>query len=281
MSNNDTAACRGCGILAPGAQWYEQHAGVMNGKVTMPGRFQRSTCPDCASLDFNRPGVAVRACLRLIGRPETDDALFAAVLLDEGFDATEVMFPGGPPSHRPWSHAHDFRRDLRRLYAKALIRKVERTTPREPVPPPLRRGDEADRCLICGRAEDLDWHGFTTLHTRGGGSITGCLCGSLCAKVFGEIGAFGTQYVGNCLLVSRGEPLDLGLDRLLGLRAWYELSPEQQATVSGDVPFSWVPVAIEPDTVPVVEQAPDVAVLMAQVAALQQQVAAMQGGTVS
>jgi hypothetical protein len=273
MSNNETAPCRGCGVLAPGAQWYEQHAAVMNGKVTMPGRFQRSTCPDCASLDFNRPGVAVRACLRLIGRPETDDALFAAVLLDEGFDAAEVLFPGGPPSHRPWSHAHDFRRDLRRLYAKALIRKVERATPREPVPPPLKRGDEADRCLICGRAEDLDWHGFVSLPLRGNGVARGCLCASDCGPVFAHIGAFGTQFIANAYLASKGEPVDLGLDRIAGLLPWYMLTDEQKQTVTGA--WSWV---VEPEPMaPIDPQGLTVEGLAAQVAQLQNELALLRG----
>lgn len=274
MSTNETAPCRGCGVLSDrDVRWYEREAAVSNGVVTHAGRFQRSTCDACSSLDFTRSGVAVRACLRLLGRPETDDALFAEVLADEGVDPVEAMFSAGNPNSSPWRHVPGaFRRDLKRAYTKALLVKVERSAPPVPVPPPLDRGTEADRCLACGRAEDVGWHGFAALPLPGNGVVRGCLCASTCAPVMAHIGAWGTQFVGNCYLASKGEPVDLSLDRIPGLRPWYMLRPDEQEAVTG--PWSWY---AEP--MPRIEEPQGITVeaLAAQVASLQAELATLRG----
>jgi hypothetical protein len=273
MSDNENmAACQACGVLSDrDVQWYERQASIGPKGPVMPGRFRRSTCADCATLDFTRPGAAVRAALRLLGRPETDDTLFAEVMADNDFDATVLLFPGGEPNRRPFQHAHDLRRDLKVLYAKALLLKVERATPPVPLPPPLDRGTEAPACLVCGRAEDTAWHGFVALPTPGNGVARGCLCGT-CAPVFAHIGAFGTQFLANAYRGFLGLPVDLSIDRLPGLRAWYTLTAEQQAAVTG--PWSWYsqpePVAHEPLEV-------TVEALAAQISTLQHEIAVLRG----
>lgn len=278
MATNETtpAPCQGCGVLSDrNVSWYEVPAHIGPKGPMPPAKFRRSTCDDCATLNFSRPGMAVRACLRLIGRPEADDSLFAGVLADEGYDANVVMYQGGQPSHRPWSHVtSETRKDLRALYAKALLVKVERATPvvpLPPLPPPQERGTEADRCLACGRAEDTDWRGYATLPTRGGGSITGCLC-SQCWPVMAHIGSWGTQFTANAYRAHQGLPVDLSIDRLRGLVAWYSLPADRQAETTGE-PWSWY-TPREPEPI-----APDVVALQAQVEALREQVAALQGGT--
>jgi hypothetical protein len=278
MSDNEnSAACRGCGVLSDqDVRWYERQASIGPKGPVPPGRYRRSTCEDCQSLDFDTPGAAVRACLRLIGRPEGDWPIAAEVFATEGLDATEALFPGGEASRSPWRHVEgSFRRNLKRAYVKVLVKRVERDAPPVPVPPPMRRGDELLACMVCGRAEDVGWHGFVSLPTRGNGVARGSLCASTCAPVFAHIGAFGTQFLANAYYAAQGKPVDLSIDSLPGLRAFYTLTPEQQQAVTG--PWSWYS---PPEPIAPIERAPDMSALLeAQIAALRQEVAALKGGS--
>lgn len=275
MSDNETAPCQACGVLSDrDVRLYERKASIGSRGPVMPGRFLRSTCPDCAPLGFDRPGAAVRACLRLINKPETDDlvAFYAGALADEGVDATDAFFAGGAPNGKPFQHvSRDFRQELKRCFAIALMRRVEANTPFEPGPPPLDRGHEAAACLYCGRAEDVEWHGFATLATPGGGSVRGCLCG-LCSSVMVQFSGFGWPSEANAFRVSQGLPVDQSVERLRYVTTWYRLTDEQKAAVTG--PWSWV-TPPEPKVVEPVEVT--VEVLAAQVSSLQAELATLRG----
>lgn len=275
MSDNETAPCQCCGVLSHAAvTWYEVPAHIGRQGPMPPAKYRRSTCPECASLDFARPGAAVRACLRLIEKPETEDlaAFYAGALADEGVDATDAFFAGGQPNRKPWMHvSRDFRQELKRCFAIALMRRVEANTPFEPGPPPLDRGHEAAACLYCGRAEDVAWHGFATLATPGGGSVRGCLCGT-CSSVMVQFSGFGWPSEANAFRASQGLPVDQSIERLKYVTPWYRLSEEAKATVTG--PWSWVTLP-EPKSVESVEVT--VEALAAQVSSLQAELAVLRG----
>lgn len=251
------APCRGCGVATTGPT------------VSVPfdawGQATRllGTCAACLTLDFDRPGAAVRATLRLLRRRESDDAVAAAAFREAGLDVAAVLYESRrdtAPQERAWGHVTaDDRALLRAAYLRvldALVRPPE-AAPEGPTPPPSGRA-----CLACGVPRSDGWSAVRTAAlTRGPAQVDGHLC-RVCSGVLGQVGALGPTFLERAVLEAKGLPWEPGLE-VPGLRAWAATGREPCE------PWSWVSVRMaEPEPDPVDALRAQVADLVAEVAAL-------------
>lgn len=244
--------------------------------------YRLGTCEDCATLwtaDDEGVGVAVRAALRVLGKPE-DDPRAAAAFEEAGVDVGPVMFSywadqprGGEvqpePGRKPWAHVRrDGRAALRRGYAHLLAGRVapEEAEPAPgPTPPP---GDLALRgCAFCGVATAAEWtrfhsYGLSPNRTR---MLAAALCPD-CEEAHEAVGAIGVRAWTVAFCVARG--LDYFNDLVLpGLRPFALADAEPGAA-------GWEFVGeIRPEPGP-----PTLADLLREVEALTARVAALEGG---
>jgi hypothetical protein len=149
----EEVACRGCGVAT--ARRVEER--VEPGHTNVPRTYRVGTCDDCATLDLDAPGSAVRALLRLAGRDESAWREAAPLLAD--VDVSAVLRGRAAPQARPWAHVdRDLVRAARRVWAEVLYARVSANNRGRPAPPPRPEPSETgEPCCFCGRTEAVDW----------------------------------------------------------------------------------------------------------------------------
>lgn len=257
-------ACRVCGLATTA------NVEVRRGQSPMgswdPSRdITVGVCPVCTTLDSATIGLAVRACLRLIKKPESDWSAFGAILTDMEIDPAAVLFEvsggGRGPQRRRFAHVpREVKNQLRRAYARVLADRVAATLPQpepEPEGPP-----SGSACLCCGKSKDLVWGGPLLSHgfTHDSRSVEGWLC-EICSDVYSNVGAVGSSFFEQAFQRHTGiawSPRNV--------RPWIATGLEPPTE-----PFGWMDVQEEPLTLD------PVSFLMDAVATLQGEVLALQG----
>jgi hypothetical protein len=235
----------------------------------MPATFQQGVCEDCADLDPTTSGSAVRAALRLLGRPTKDWVIASEVFADNGFDVVSLLYPGTTPQKRGWQHVtSEQRRELKRLYPFVLLAKIEASARPEPVPPPVEAvAGLLDRCGICAAPDSENWHGPISTQMRGGRTVRFTL-DDRCADLYLKYGqALGPSLSARAFCEDAGETYDDAYE--YSVRAYYELPEARQEAVQA--PWDWVPAA----PTPVVPVEVTVEALAAQVSQLQAELAVL------
>ncbi|WP_281966304.1 hypothetical protein [Serinicoccus marinus] len=112
-----TAACPVCGVATSGPGG----AGLGLLATSAPD-YRVGACAACATLDPGRPGLAVRAALRVLGEPE-DDPGAAEAFAGAGIDVLDVLHARAhqprraAPQASPFAHVDDaLRAWLREAY---------------------------------------------------------------------------------------------------------------------------------------------------------------------
>ncbi len=213
------APCRLCGISTDRGLSPRRKAGVAD-----RGTYVVGVCEDCASLRPDEPGSAVRAVLRLIGRPEGDWSVLVPVF-GQRYNVGHVLYEATDreqPSEKPWSHVpEDVLSALRALYVGWLANRVANGAPDGSAPSEgvQRCPDPRGGCLACGVAEAETWHPLTTgALTSGPEMISGVLCGS-CGDALETTGAVGPSMLERAFLGYNG--LEWFDDtRIPRLRSW-------------------------------------------------------------
>jgi hypothetical protein len=271
---SDMAPCQFCGVGTDRAVvWVRREASIYNGVPTLPATYRQGTCEECASLDPTTSGYAVRAALRLLGRPEGDWRLASDVYTEHGFDVSRLLYSGTTPQSRPWRHVTgEQRRELKRLHPFVLMAKVEASARPEPVPPPVESiPGLLDRCGICGVAESVNWYGPMSLMGRGG-RTTRFVLDDRCADLYQRFGyALGESLYARAFCETAGLTYDDARD--YRVRAYLELPEAAQEGVAA--PFDWVrvPSSLEPDDAEAITPES----LLAQITTLQAELAALRG----
>ena len=226
-------------------------------------------CADCATLDPDRPGAALRAAARVLGEGEGDPFFEEALRSEPGaldgllyYDPADPLRSGRrPPQPRPWAHVPAATLDaLRRAKARGLelaaAADLTRSAPAESGPPSGPPG-----CLLCGVSASVSWRRVVaSVLAAGPGLVEGHLCRA-CSSAHDRIGAVGPTLVEQAWLEAAGVTWPAGV-RPPAVRPWVAtgLPP-------GD-PWRWVDVRPPgPD--------PAAADLAAEVAGLQREVAAL------
>lgn len=98
-------ACRVCGVAAACSVQRRDVRAFGALPTSTPG-YGVGVCVDCATLDPERPGFAVRAALRVLGKAEDDDTLAADAFAEAGVDVLSVLYdrpddPRRPPLRAP------------------------------------------------------------------------------------------------------------------------------------------------------------------------------------
>ncbi|GAA1920253.1 hypothetical protein [Nocardioides marmoribigeumensis] len=263
-------ACQVCGLATdqrPERRLVRTPAGVAVGQG-----YEVGTCDDCAALDPARPGLAVRAALRVLGKEEADDVLAAKAFEEAGVDVTEVLYDRGDdrggrgargPQRKAFAHVGaDGLAALRLGYAKVLDMRVHAATRDRAVPPTAPPEGHPPACVACGVARSAGWATVRTKAlTRGPDFLDGCVC-STCAEVLRDVGAVGATFLERAAMQAKGIDWVAGA-RVPGLQAWVAtgLPPGE--------PWGWVDLALpEPEMDPL-------ALLRSQVADLQREVAVL------
>jgi hypothetical protein len=265
-------SCRVCGI-ATGL-----NLEVREGRTPLGQRdghdITVGTCQDCQTLDTVTPGMAVRACLRVIKKPESEYLRFATVLEGLEIDATAVLYeitghPRRGPQSKAFAHVPKAVRDtLKHAYAETLQARVLASLPQPeptPEPPPA---DAPQGCLACGVATAVQWHG--PLHTfgltRGPERVDGYVCPE-CSVALEQVGAVGMDFLERAFQKHTGiawSPRNI--------RPWIAVDLPPQAQ-----PFGWMkdveepPLTLDPVTF-LMEQVGD---LQTEVASLRSEVDAL------
>lgn len=270
----DKAACSSCGRETTAN--LEQRFGRTPLGQRDGNDYTVGVCPTCETLDMVTPGAAVRACLRLLGKPESDWVAFGDVLLDMEIDPTGVLFETSPAFRRgpqkPFAHVTRETKDaLKRAYARVLADRVAATLPQpalEPEGPP-----SGSACLCCGLASQIaPWGGplLSTGFTRDSRSVEGWLC-EVCTDVYSNVGAVGPSFFERAFQRHTGiawSPRNI--------RPWVAVDVPPQA-----VPFGWMEVEEEPLTLdPVTYLQMQVSELTDELAALRSEVEALRGAMV-
>lgn len=255
-----TPACGFCGLPArpSGARPAGAPAARMDTEVPR--------CAECASLEPDRPGAALRAAGRVLGVDEQDPHLHAALSEDEAaFDGLLYADPHDPlrgrraPQTEPWAHVPSA---TRAALARALARSHELRGAKPAPDGPSRPPSGPPGCLLCGDGLAAKWRRVvTSALTPGPGLVEGHLC-EACAAAHDRVGAMGPPLVKQAFRQAR--VLDeAGLLGVSGLRAWVAtgLPPGE--------PWAWIETR-EPAQDPV-------AALQAELAELRRQVAALEG----
>ncbi|GAB3434775.1 hypothetical protein GCM10027517_03200 [Phycicoccus ginsengisoli] len=267
----EPVACQVCGVESDGPM-IRRRTTTSYGRPTPQRDYLVTTCPACLTLDPDRPGLAVRAALRVLGKPE-DDPLAAEAFELAGVDVTAVLFDFNDPvrgrrrepQRKPFGHVDRAgRKALRwghtRLVALRLEREREAAAgPDVPTPPP---DGAPPACLACGLGLSLRWYGPLTTNalTRGPGMVTGYLCDA-CGPVYAEVGAAGPNFLERAVTQAKG--LDHVPPRL---RAWAATGlPPREAG------WDWV------DTSPPVQELDPWTAAMELIADLTERVAALEG----
>ncbi|MDN5791208.1 MAG: hypothetical protein L0H25_10120 [Micrococcales bacterium] len=145
------------------------------GAPTPVSDYEVGTCPECVTLDPARPGLAVRAALRYLGKPE--DPLAAAAFAEAGVDVTAILYDRGDPlgsrgsrgpQRKPFGHIDaEGKAALRVGYAALLRARVEAAAESSEPRPPEARWPQG--CLACGASRSLNWHGPLPVERMGAG----------------------------------------------------------------------------------------------------------------
>lgn len=254
------APCRGCGVATTGPTTRRDH---------IFGAYEVGTCAQCLTLDFDRPGAAVRATLRILGKRETDDTLAANVFLEAGLDVAHLLYEGDHrphPQRKPWGHVRQEHKDaLRAAYVDVLDARIHAATDHDrPVPataPPSGPGG----CLACGVGTSTGWRPVSTrVFTRGPDCLDGHLC-STCADVHDAVGALGETFLERAVMEAQGLSWE-ETAQVPGLKAWIATG-----RAPGE-PWAWVRVRPAPPALD------PLSALQLQVTDLAAEVAALRAG---
>jgi hypothetical protein len=267
-----TGPCQACGRETDRrvAAWKE-----LTPQGTPTGGFYGAgICDECATLNFDEPGAAVRAALRLLGKDEADWEVAAEAFRDAGVDVTAVFYGRRhEPQRKPWGHVpREAKAALRAGYVRVLDAKVHAASSDHdrPVPPTSPPDDMPQGCLVCGIGKSTQWNGPLTTFGLAPGSepVTGCLCVA-CVAVLREVGAVGEPLIERAAM----EFVDLEWSdavRIPELKAWIAtgLPPREVA-------WDWVELTPpQPALDPMTELRIAVADLRIEVAALRAEVGA-------
>jgi hypothetical protein len=259
------SACAFCGL--PAAVGDRRPSGSRRARLDLAPQI----CADCATLDPERPGAALRAAARVLGVPEEDPYLHEALKAEAGaLDGLLFADPGDPlrsgrrsPQREPWAHVPERTMDaLRRAQARGLelwvLADRAQIAPAEAGPPSGPPG-----CLLCGVGTSAWWrHVLTAALTSGPGHVEGHLCAA-CSVAHDRVGAVGPTLVEQAYMGAAGVTWPAGV-RPPAVRPWVAtgLPPGE--------PWIWVDLR-PPEPCPTVEQ------LAAQVAELRAEVGALRG----
>lgn len=260
-------ACRICGV-ATDEDVETRYGRTPAGQRNMAADFQVGTCGECRGLDTVTPGLAVRACMRVIGVDEASWPALSKVLAEMEFDPAAVLFertgtPRSGPQRKAFAHVpEEARAALRWAWAHVLADRVAATSdpgPPEPVGPP---DDGPPACLACGVAVAPEWHG--PLHTfgltRGPDRVDGYVCPA-CVVPLTAAGAVGPEFLERAVMAAKG------IDWVPRVRAWVAtgLPPRE-------VGWDWV------DVEPPARTLDPITALLEQVADLTERVEALERG---
>lgn len=269
VTENETTlvACRVCGVGTT-ENTERRRTTAPGGRLPTPmNDYDVGTCSQCVTLDPDRPGLAVRAALRVLGLPE-EDPLAADAFAEAGVDVAEVLYdrPDSPgtrgrtPQRKAFAHVDREGRAALRVGAAALLAKrVEKAADENGPTPPPEGGPPA--CLACGLATSAAWYGpvLTGSLTPGPGYVSGYMC-DVCGPALDAEGAVGLPFL------ERAVRAVLDLDAPpRRLRAWVATGLEPRSAA-----WDWV----EPGPPPVEELDP-ITALFEQVADLGEQVQAL------
>jgi hypothetical protein len=260
--------CRCCGVATD--QRVTWHYPVL--RSGLPGRqYEVGVCDDCVSLRPDEPGSAVRAALRILGRPESEDGIATGTFLDAGLDVSTLLYVGATPQKRPWGHVSTAAKaDLKRAYLRVLDTRVHAVSddadrPVRPHAPPV---GYPPACLACGVGTSAQWHGpITTGALTKPDMVTGVVC-DVCAPHLLAAGAVGAPFLERAAMEAKGFEWVEGV-RLPRLQAWVTLHRSEGLPPQA-VPWSWVELrAPEPEIDPMVALRVAVRELTDRVAALE------------
>lgn len=259
-------ACRACGV-ATTERVTEVPRSTPGGQPMPP--YEVGVCGDCVSLRLDEPGSAVRAALRVIGKPEDHWREAAEVFAeDAGVDVTPTLYERATPQRKPWAHVpREVKEALRGAYAEVLHRRVFASTDKDrPVPAEGPPDDTEHRaCLMCGLAKQVEpWRG--PVHTKAftkPDAVTGYLC-TACGDAAEAVGAVGPTALERAVMEFHDYAWTENV-RIPRLTAWV-------STGMGplDRPWLWVDLAEPtPQIEPVILLRKEVEDLAARVAALE------------
>lgn len=257
-------ACRVCGVATDEGL---EHRDTFTpaGQPFGPG-YDVGTCPACADLDPDRPGLAVRAALRVLGKEGEDDVLAARAFEDAGVEVTEVLYETGGrakggPQRRAFAHVgRDGRGALKVGYARLLDLRVHAAAGGDRPVPPTAPPSGPPGCLLCGVGASASWRPVRTKAlTRGPDFVDGHLCDT-CSEQHDSVGAVGAPLVEKAAMEAQGLQWSEAA-RAPGLKAWIAtgLPPGE--------PWAWV------ELVPPAPDLDPLDALRFQVADLQREVA--------
>lgn len=260
-----SVACAFCGV--PAEEGDRRPSGAARARVDL----EPPVCVDCATLDPDRPGAALRAAARVLGAAEEDSFLHEALKTEDcAFDGLMYVDPGDPlrargrpPQREPWLHVPSATRAaLRRAQARGL-EAWERADRARPAPAEVGPPSGPPACLLCGVGASTSWRRvLTSALTPGPEHVEGHLCAA-CSAAHDRVGAVGPSLVERAWLDAAGVVWAPGC-RPPAVRAWVAtgLPPGE--------PWAWVDLRpAEPE--PTVEQ------LAAQVAELRAEMAVLRG----
>jgi hypothetical protein len=268
-------ACQVCGVAT---EENREHRDVRtNAGVPFGTGYEIGTCVECVTLDPLRPGLAVRAALRVLGKPNENDDLASRAFEAAGVDVTAVLYDrgeptGGPgqrgPQRKAFAHVgNEGREALRKGYARLLDFRVHAASDHDRPVPPTAPPHGPGGCLLCGVGKAAAWRPvLTSALTRGPEMIDGHLCGT-CADQYDTVGAMGQPLIEKACLEAAGLPWSEAM-RAPGLKPWIALDFEPR-----EVGWDWVELAPpRPDLTPLQALQSEVADLRAEVAALREAV---------
>jgi hypothetical protein len=204
--------------------------------------YEVGLCKSCETLRVNEVGAAVRACLRVLGKPEADWPALATVLMDMEIDATGALFETSPAfrhgPQKPFGHIdRATKARLRQAYAQLLADRV--AVQPDPVPEPP-EPEYPQGCLGCGIGLSSEgWQGpvLSPALTPGPEMTTGVVC-LPCATALRDVGgAVGPTWLERAVMVSKG------LAWTPHVKPWIATGLPPQ-----DEPWGWMDVQEEPLT---------------------------------
>lgn len=216
-----SAPCRGCGVATTGPV---TRRFTSSGGLPTPHRdYEVGTCADCLTLDFDRPGVAVRAALRLLRKRESDDVLAADVFIEADLDVSVLMYESAyrpEPQRKPWAHVpKEHKALLSKAYVGVLDARIHAASDHDrPIPPTAPPSGPA-ACVACGVGTSAKWYSVHThAFTHGPDYLDGHVCAT-CAAVYETVGALGQPFLEKAVMEAKGLSWS-ETSRIPGLRAW-------------------------------------------------------------
>jgi hypothetical protein len=198
--------------------------------------YAAGVCPACEDLDIDATGSAVRAALRVIGKPEKDWPLATEAFAD--LPVEQLLYDKATPQRKAWGHVtREQRTELKRAYLAVLDAKVHASADHDrPLPPETPPDDVPAGCLACGRPTSTQWYSVRTrMLTRGPDYVDGVVCAETCAPVLERVGGVGQTFVEHAAQAVLDAPTPVQ-----GVKPWAATGLPPQ-----DTPFGWVTLAAD------------------------------------